>query len=413
MSAPVETRRPLPSLAVVRLLPALCIFTAHVTQFPLFRDGRLQQLASGVPNKAGYEAVSFFIVLSGFILTWVLGPSAPDRVFLAKRYLKILPAHAVTWAVCLALFAGGTALANGMNLLLVHGWVPHASYYFTANIPAWTLGVELLFYATFVVWIGLFRRLGTRTLALVAAALTAFVVALPWLLAPLPDGTTIVEPAFTQGGIVTPVSEWKFWAVYIFPPTRLAEALLGMILALLLRRGAWPRVPVTVAVASLLAAVWFATEELPLLAATSSITIVPILLVVGSLALADVHGTPSAFRIERLAPVARYTFTFYLVQWTVIWFWHERAPEAGYATEHAIGVYLALLSTTVVLATLLHRLVEVPVTTSVVAAMRTHRGAPVDDPVRDRPPDEDPSEGEQAALGAGRSAREGAGVGAG
>ena len=114
-----DTRTELRSLAVVRLVPAFIIFTAHVTQFRLFADDSVQAFSSEVLNKAGYESVSFFIVLSGFILTWVVRPTGPDRVFLTKRFMKIYPTHVVTWVVCLATFGGGTVTANALKKGLV------------------------------------------------------------------------------------------------------------------------------------------------------------------------------------------------------------------------------------------------------------------------------------------------------
>lgn len=372
MSTTAAQRVDLPSLAVVRLIPALLIFTAHVTQFHLFSAAHLQTFSSGFFNKPGYESVSFFIVLSGFILTWVAPLSGPDRVFLTKRFMKIYPTHVVTWAVCLALFGGGSLVARSLSLVLLHSWLPASSFFFAANVPAWTLCVEVLFYASFGFWYARLRAVSTRALWATGIGLALVVVSLPYLLMPFPDGHLLREPAFTRAGEVTPVSEWKFWAVYIFPPTRLAEALLGMAVALLVRRGCWPRVPLPLAAAALLATVVVATRELPLLAATSSITIVPIVVLVGGMATRDLRGQPPLFRAGRLAPLAKYTFNFYLAQWAVIWFWHRHASPTGYSADEGSAVFLALLCTTVVFATVLHKLVERPLTN---AALRWVRAA--------------------------------------
>lgn len=49
-------------------------------------------------NKVGYEAVSFFVVLSGFIITWVALRQGVGRVFVSRRPVVgpfVLPCRSV------------------------------------------------------------------------------------------------------------------------------------------------------------------------------------------------------------------------------------------------------------------------------------------------------------------------------
>src|ERR1700710_2004563 len=79
--APVAAHRPrLPSLTGLRFLAALFVFGFHITlsasptppNHPInpFANPRLATDLEWLFGKAGYLGVSFFFVLSGFVLTW-------------------------------------------------------------------------------------------------------------------------------------------------------------------------------------------------------------------------------------------------------------------------------------------------------------------------------------------------------
>jgi peptidoglycan/LPS O-acetylase OafA/YrhL len=71
--------------------------------------------------------------------------------------------------------------------------------------------------------------------------MVAVAALLPLAVMALPDGPTFVNAAFSERGHLVPVSEWKYWLVYIFPLTRLLEALCGVVVCLLVLRGRWMR----------------------------------------------------------------------------------------------------------------------------------------------------------------------------
>ena len=108
-----------------------------------------------------YHGVSFFFVLSGFILTTVY-PSLPDHrsrlTFLRARFARVWPLHAfafllmfltIDWVrIYLTLPKGFfTAL---LNLSLLQAWVPITSYNMSFNSVSWSISVEFFFYVSFI-----------------------------------------------------------------------------------------------------------------------------------------------------------------------------------------------------------------------------------------------------------------------
>ena len=140
---PAERRRQLDALTALRFFAALAILVHHC-------NGVFWPAAELGPLDGG---VSFFFVLSGFILTHVyrgsdLSAAARYR-FYAARIIRIWPLH----LLCLLLtalfvmvpepFNAGVLAAN---LVLLHGWVPLDRYFFSYNYVSWSISTELFFY---------------------------------------------------------------------------------------------------------------------------------------------------------------------------------------------------------------------------------------------------------------------------
>lgn len=98
------------------------------------------------------QGVSFFFILSGFILTYVY-PSLKHigtRRFWLARVARIWPAHVAAFILLFALLpvslrsaaAGPTAYnfpVAVLNLLLVHAWIPIQSNIVSFNSVTWSL----------------------------------------------------------------------------------------------------------------------------------------------------------------------------------------------------------------------------------------------------------------------------------
>lgn len=126
------------------------------------------------------QGVSFFFVLSGFILAYVypkLSTFSEVRRFLYARFARIWPAHVVTFLLAFWLLSHkwNTEIALA-NLTLVHAWIPQQSYFFSYNAPSWSISAEFFFYLVFPVLIYRWERNWLIKILLSAGILLALIV---------------------------------------------------------------------------------------------------------------------------------------------------------------------------------------------------------------------------------------------
>jgi peptidoglycan/LPS O-acetylase OafA/YrhL len=221
-------RDTLGALTSLRFFAALLVFSWHCVP--------TRQISATF--SLGYIGVGFFFLLSGFILTYSYRAAFANglraeamRAFYVARVARIVPLHLVTMPpmiLTMAYFGNpvwsdvGTrtrATEVAAQAVLLQSWFAQRAVHFGGNGPSWSISVEAFFYALFPVlaWALLraFRAAPPR-----AALLTAFGV---WLV---------------QAAVLAPqhaaVDDWRF---YVFPPTRLADFVVGMLLAVAVLRG--------------------------------------------------------------------------------------------------------------------------------------------------------------------------------
>lgn len=176
------------------------------------------------------QGVSFFFVLSGFILTYVYPrlETLPDTArFLRARIARIWPAHAVTFLLGFVLMSytwdTATALAN---LLLVHAWIPQSAFYFSYNGVSWSVSTEAFFYLAFPVLILGWSRWWMARFVAACIGLVAIFMIVDRLGLP-----TYGNPLGEEGRLTT-----QHGLVYIHPVTRIFEFILGMVVATIWRK---------------------------------------------------------------------------------------------------------------------------------------------------------------------------------
>lgn len=165
------------------------------------------------------HGVSFFFVLSGFILTLVY-PKLNSRRTLGKyfvaRVARLWPAH-----VCALVLAIGayriqpTIWSLLRNTTMIHAWFPFSASYFSYNMASWSISTELGLYILFPL---LLHRLGqtwhwklTMTLLLVVG-----LIAISCLLK-LPGFAGLDDDQVSYHGLL-----------YVSPLARLLEFTVGM-----------------------------------------------------------------------------------------------------------------------------------------------------------------------------------------
>jgi peptidoglycan/LPS O-acetylase OafA/YrhL len=289
----------LPSLTGLRWMAALLVFGVHVHNLGYFggRGGRLVAWAFG----AGSTGVSFFFVLSGFVLTWSARPNDRVLAFWRRRAARIYPVHLAT--IVLALLMAYTLIpqvkptpSQGLaNVLLVHSW--WHPWWQTLDPVSWSLACEAFFYATFPLLALLLRRLGTRGIAALAGGSMLTLLALTW----------------------ADAHNWLSEELYSFPAARLPEFVLGATAARLMVLGRW-RGPGLEASLALAIIGYFLIPQVTINVGypATACTIIGFALLIPAAAAADLHGLPSLWRHRWLVRLGELSFAFYMVHLLVL-----------------------------------------------------------------------------------------------
>ncbi len=352
----------LPSLTSLRFLLALGVVLCHMASMSAIFHGSTQR-ALIVTEPIATSAVSGFFVLSGFVLTWAHTPGDPARAFWRRRFWKIVPNHVLGWTMALAFFAVAAAAppltmpvehsagAEVADLFLVQNWVPHASWFFSLNTPSWSLSCEAFFYALFPALLALALRIPARLLGRVWTSLALTVIALPLI------STTISGHMLYDW---LPINERSMWFIYILPPVRLPEFLLGIVTARLLRTGGWPRLSWRVRYAPLVLA-FALLPVLPSQFALGSAMAVPLAPVIAGLARSDAEGRTRRMARPALVSLGEASYALYITHWTVLLTVRQLlGVHRTFSLWAGLPIVLALIAGATALARLVYRHYETP-----------------------------------------------------
>ncbi|WP_049806834.1 acyltransferase family protein [Pseudofrankia inefficax] len=355
----------------MRFIAALLVFAFHAAyEFP-FRDQGIGGDYSRAVADAGALGVGFFFVLSGFVLTWTARPDDSARRFWRRRAVKIYPNYVVAWIAAFVLMVAAgeavTASAAVPNLLLVHAWVPRANILFSMDDVSWTLSCEALFYLAFPVLFLLVRRIRPTLLWPAAGLIVVVVLVLPLVAKLLP-----ASPLF----VTTPV--WRLWLVYMLPPVRTLDFVLGMVMARILQTGKWIRVGLGPAVV-LVAIGYYISLHVPNLYTFVAATIIPIALVIPAAAAADLRERFSPLRNRVMVWLGEISFAFYLLHRLILKYGHiALGRRRTWDTAPAVGLILLALALAITAAWLLHVLVEKPAMRRFAVSKHTRPAAPAE-----------------------------------
>ena len=198
------------SLTSLRFIFALLVFGTHCYVIDPFFDSHF--------FKEGFIGVSFFFVLSGFIIAYnyqnrLTAHPETRKSFWVARFARVYPLHWLT--LIIAALLGGYVVTTGAadwwkhflaSFFLVQSYIPQADYYFSFNSPSWSLCCEQLFYILFPLLVPFANS--TRRLSCLFAACA--------ILVPI-------------GMYLTPVEDIKgYW--YVNPIAQFPDFILGMLL---------------------------------------------------------------------------------------------------------------------------------------------------------------------------------------
>ncbi|MGW1108475.1 acyltransferase family protein [Streptomyces sp. NPDC002540] len=324
----------------MRWAAAFVVFAFHVRNFGYFggESARIVDWAFG----AGATGVSFFFILSGFVLAWSARPGDSARAFWRRRVARIYPVHLVTAATALVL---AFVLVPGLrpsgpaetaaNLLLLSSW--NSQWWQALNPVSWSLTCEAFFYAVFpALYTGL-RRMNPRGLTALARICVAAVILLP-----------AINAYFALG-----------WTLHSFPLARFPEFVLGAAIGRLVQIGAW-RGPGSEAAMGLTLMGYFLAHELPG-GSSYAFTVIGLACLIPAAALNDLHKARSLWRHRRLVRLGEHSFAFYMIHILVMRGAEEllgRHPELE--TGPALALSTAVFAVSLGLSWGLYRWVEQP-----------------------------------------------------
>ncbi|GEP00314.1 acyltransferase family protein [Methylobacterium haplocladii] len=224
---------PLPVLTALRFFAAFYVLVFHYDRF-FFPDATRNTVIL-----LGHTGVTFFFILSGFILAYTyhavdLGDRLARRRYLWARFARVYPAFLLSLAISLPWFAAWVlktapplkwAMASGAVLapLGLHAWVPGAAC--SLNCASWSISVEVFFYLLFPLLLPLVLRRPTEY-ALAALGLWAVFGAFCTMLwnryAP---GVSLIEPE-PAGTVAVLLAQ----GIKYNPLLRLPEFIAGLVL---------------------------------------------------------------------------------------------------------------------------------------------------------------------------------------
>ncbi|MET8452985.1 acyltransferase [Streptomyces sp. NPDC005209] len=295
---PSAASRPsLPSLTGLRWMAALLVFGLHVHNFRYFggSGGRIMTWAFG----GGATGVSFFFVLSGFVLTWSARPHDRALAFWRRRVARVYPVHLATAAIALVMACTLTrwplpTLSQGLaNVVLIHAW--WGPWWQTLNPVSWSLACEAFFYAAFPALLLVLRRVGARGAAALGAVSVLTVLLMAW----------------------ADTHHWLGQQLSSFPAARLPEFVLGVCTARLVLLGRW-RGPGLEASLALAIIGYFLVPQVSDGYPAATCPVIGFALLIPAAAVADLRGLPSLWRHRPLVRLGELSFAFYMIHLLVL-----------------------------------------------------------------------------------------------
>lgn len=183
------------------------------------------------------HGVSFFFVLSGFILAHVYSskPMPTYGSFLRARFARLWPVHLFALILLVLLVDPGSVTFDGpgvfdkwvvlgVNLSMLHSVVPIVSYTFSWNSVSWSISTEFFFYMAFPLLVVNIRQTWGRKLVGAALLATAYILVLYLLGVPIMSAG-LNDPTATFGTYPNPLmrgvefcagmATWVLWSKHL------------------------------------------------------------------------------------------------------------------------------------------------------------------------------------------------------
>ncbi|GAA0467292.1 acyltransferase [Paractinoplanes deccanensis] len=356
MTPPVRLPDRLPSLTGLRFFGAVAVIVFHAIVLPpitVFQDEKVNGILAFLVGKIGFVSVTFFFILSGFVLTWSARADDTPRMFYRRRFFRIFPNHVVTWAACLILLGGAPVWIALLNLLLVQSWVPRLEVASSVNIVTWSLSCEVFFYALFPFLLRGVQRITRGRLWYWAVGALLTTIAVPFIaVLVMPDQPVIP---------VINVPTYEYWFSYNFPVARLGEFVLGMVLARIVRERLWFGLPLWAALA-ILGVTYLAMLPVPIPYGIVAVEVAPSALLVLAAATTEIRGTNRFFGSRLSLWLGNISYALFMSH-AIVLYWGRPffLGDQKFSTPVALGLVALAVALSILLAWLLYITVERPI----------------------------------------------------
>lgn len=173
------------SLTSLRFFAAAGVFLHHLGVLNSVDNSVVKVLAKYFFS--GYVGVTFFYILSGFIISYSFKKHKADGFFDSKdfiffRVVRIFPVHWLTLVFSFFVFSHLSSVdflhltVLFSNIFLLHAFIPLENVYFSYNPVSWSLSCELFFYCCFVFLVVLKTRVLLFLLAVIISLQFYFIV---------------------------------------------------------------------------------------------------------------------------------------------------------------------------------------------------------------------------------------------
>lgn len=340
------------SLTGLRILAAGGVFLSHLAPPSELPDTVKTFMASG------YNGVTLFFVLSGFVLAW----NYTERfvpftwrelwAFGVARLGRIYPLYLFALAIFIA-----PQIASGRidQLALIHAlalqpWSSHVERAYAFNAPGWSIGVEFFLYACFPLLILALARVRRSTVLLLVIGATAIVAIflITWWF--VSTGRADLLSSDAQSA-----HRW----LYRNPALRLGDFVVGIVAALIVQNTTAPawlaRCAQLVGVVSV---VWMMASASLLATAWSwdAAYIVPFALLLWGLAAGPQTRFSRLLGSPKMVVAGEASFAFYLLHWPLLGV-VELPAESWFGWLVAAAVLFSVILLTALGA---HRVIERP-----------------------------------------------------
>lgn len=358
----VTARPRLPALTSLRFFAALHVVIFHMQALQIVHGPTWYYKIASI----GYAGVSFFFVLSGFILVYTYaGRTITLKEFWRARFARIYPAYVFSLLITapgffyvalyldVPFFAFAHAhlkLASALVVGLLQAWVPGAAL--SWNSVGWSLSVEAFFYALFpFVLLLLLRRSRPQLFLIAAAAWVATLMISGSYMLLNPDHLSVVDSDVVGA----------FWlnALKFHPLARLPEFLLGMACGFLFlesRRESKHALPLVVSGIAAILIVTYFSGSIPYPILHTALLAPAFAAIVYGFALRPQWGSILENRVLMLLGDASYSL--YLLHVTIMFnFFRKTTGELRYSGPLAVLMYLLLACS---ISALVYRFIEEP-----------------------------------------------------